>query len=1140
MSEPGGERPDDGPHAPAPSPGGLTAKIVEVFLTGNLSPLVIILSLIAGVFALLQTPREEEPQIVVPLADVHLEVPGASAAEIESLVAAKVEEILYQIDGVEYVYTHAAPHRAVVTVRFYVGEDREDALLAVHTRLRMHQDQIPPQVTGWQVVPVEVDDVPILFATLWSDRVSDYELRRLAEELEIVAKRVPDTGRTFVTGGAPRRLQVRFDAEALGGRGLTTDDVAGALQAAATSLPAGAFDDLGERTSVELRPGGHTPNDLGALVVGVHRGRPVRLDEVAEVEDGPAERTGIQRIGFGPKAEELPRHLQVEGLAARDFPAVTLAVAKRRGTNAVVVSERVQHALREAQAEFLPDDVYLRFTRDHGASADAKVEELLEGLLVAVIIVVALLAVALGMREALIVATAVPITFALTLLVNLLVGYSINRVTLFALMLALGLVVDDPIVDVENIHRHLGQRRGRSALRAVLDAVQEVRPPIILATMAVMVSFVPLFFITGMMGPYMAPMALNVPLAMLSSLLVAFTITPWMSYHVLKGAGHGGGDGTQGSGDGHGEEGSAVYAILHRVYGGIMRPVLRSRGLRYGLLLVTALLFGVAGWLALGRQVPLKMLPFDDKDELQVVVDMPEGTPLETTEAVVAELAAVVRGVDEVREVVTFTGEPSPIDFNGMVRGYMYRQLPHLGDLRINLVHKTERQAQSHALGIRLRQWLEPIAARHGAKLQIVEQPPGPPVIATLVVEVRGQAHTPYEELETAARMVAQRLAVEPGVCDVDTSVEDPSERLRFELDRTKAALHGVTERDVARALAAAVGGVEPAVFHAEHERQPLLAELRLPRPARRSVAQLGRLPIRGGVGAGGDGPGVVALSELGRFVRDEADRSIRHKNLQAVAYVFAEVAGRAPADVILDVQADRVPAGEPLPNADPRRVEERTFLRNGGGMPWQVPAGIDLAWNGEGEWKITLDAFRDLGLAFAAACLGIYVLLVHETKSYGIPLVLMLSIPFTVIGILPGFYLLNVLAAGDVGGVLDPVFFTATAMIGMIALSGIAVRNAILLIEFLRRALDEGATMEDAVVGAGGNRIWPIFLTAGTAMLAAVPITLDPIFSGLAWALIFGLVVSSVFTLVLVPMVYAMVVKAPVRVGPQASSSGS
>ncbi|MHC5010627.1 MAG: efflux RND transporter permease subunit, partial [Planctomycetota bacterium] len=1010
------------------------------------------------------------------------------------------EKLLYQVDGVEYVYSVSRPHRAVVTVRFFVGEDREDSLIKIHNKLQTNVDQIPPQVAAWVVKPVEIDDVPILAVTLWSDTLDDYVLRRAAEELEIHVQAVPGTGRTTVHGGRPRRLRVLLDPDALDSHGVTLDGLAAALRGAALGLPAGSLTREGREIVLEAGQSPLDAREVAELVVAARGRHPVYLRDVAEVQDGPDEATTYVRFAHGAAAgPEAP---------AGDFAAVTLAVAKKRGENAVWVAREIRDAIDAVRDDILPDGAEITFTRDYGQTANAKVNELVEGLAVAIVIVTILLAITLGWREALIVAVAVPLAFSLTLLVNYLAGFTINRVTLFALILALGLVVDDPIVDVENIFRHL--RLGRKKPRdAVLDAVNEVRPPIILATLAVIVSFLPMFFITGMMGPYMRPMALNVPLAMLMSLVVAFTVTPWLSYQVLKK---------------HRFAPEAVVPLertrLYRGYAAFMRPLLASRSLRWGLLALTAALFGASIWLALDRRVPLKMLPFDNKDEIQVVVDLPEGTPLERTEAVVAEMSAVLRSLSEVTDVTTYVGQASPMDFNGLVRHYYLRTAPHLADLRVNLLHKKEREHQSHQLALRVREALAQLALRHGAELKVVEYPPGPPVIATLTVEVYGPASVEPEELDTAALAVAARLQREAGVYDVDTTVESPAGRLRYRLDREKAALHGISTQRVARILRTLVEGHPVATLHTEREVQPLEVQVRLPRSLRTSQADLERLTIVGSDGAS------VSLGELGTFEASAQEGPIYRKNLRRVAYVFAEVAGRAPAEVIFDVNADFGAAGP----EDFVPVEERSYFENGAGLPWSLPEGIETRWSGEGEWKITLDAFRDLGLAFAVACLGIYVLLVHETRSYLMPLILMISIPLTVIGIVPGFWLLNVWMDRPVAGVANPVFFTATAMIGMIALAGIAVRNAILLIEFVRKAEGEGLPLRDALLQSGAVRFRPIFLTAGTAMLAAVPITLDPIFSGLAWALVFGLFVSTAFTLLVVPTVYYMVYGGPRR----------
>lgn len=1089
----------------------LTSRIVEVFLTGNLSVLFIVIALTLGAVALYATPREEDPQIVVPVMDVLVSAPGASAGEVERQVATPLEKLLLELDGVEHVYSASRADGAVVTVRFHVGQDREDSLIKVHDKLAMSQDRVPPQVQAWVVKPVSIDDVPVVVFTLWSERHDDAALRRVAEEVERALKEVEDTGRTEVIGGRPRELLVRVDVQAAAAHGVGWDALAQALRAADVRLPAGALDQGGVAHVVEAGETLSSPDEVADLVVGRSAGgAPVHLRDVAEVTLGPDDPEHHTRIGFGPQADpaRVPAALRDP---ARDHAAVSIAVAKRKGTNAVWVARALHARMAAVERDVLPDGVRWVVTRDYGATADDKVGELIEGLGVALIIVVVLLALSLGWREAFVVATAVPITFALTLFVNLIAGYTINRVTLFALILALGLVVDDPIIDVENIHRHLARKK-KPPLQAVLDAVNEVRPPIILATLAVIVSFLPMFFITGMMGPYMQPMALNVPLAMFMSLVVAFTITPWMTYHVLKR------HAARAPAPGDDPTALAEGDWLRRGYARALAPLLRDRRARWGLLLATTLLFVGSCWLGVARQVPLKMLPYDNKNELQVVVDLPEGTPLERTEAAAAELAAYLRGLPEVTEVTSYVGLASPMDFNGMVRQYYLRRGAHVADLRVGLVHKKRREHQSHQVALRVRRALEEIAARHAADLKLVELPPGPPVLSTLVAEVYGAPYTPYARQLEAAAALAARLRREPAVVDVDTTVEAAQPRLRFVPDREKLRLTGLSEADVARTLRAAVAGEVVALLHDPRDVSPTPIELRLPRAARDQVEDLDELALVSREGA------VVRLSELGRFVTGAREQTIHRKDLRRVAYVTAELAGRPPAEVVLDVQADQTAPGADEAAAAPRPLHERSFASNGGGLPWSVPHGVEVEWAGEGEWNITLDVFRDLGLAFAAACLGIYVLLVWETSSYLMPLLLMISIPLTVIGILPGFWLLKALGGAPVDGWADPTYFTATGMIGMIALSGLAVRNALLLIEFVHHGQAAGKPLSEALIDAGAVRIRPIFLTAGSALLAAWPITLDPIFSGLAWALIFGLLVSTTFTLLIVPVVYYMV----------------
>jgi multidrug efflux pump subunit AcrB len=1087
---------------PEPSKRGLTARIVEVFITSKLSILFLIASLLAGGLALLVTPREEEPQIVVPFADVFVNFPGASAEETEKLVATPLETKLWEIDGVEYVYSMSRPGQAVVTVRFFVGEDRERSLVKVWNKVMSNQDAVPSGVTSWIVKPVEIDDVPIVLFTLSSPnpQVGGPELRRIADEVLDKLARVPNTGKSSVVGGERRRVTVYADPARLAARGVSLLEVVRALGAANVNLQAGSFERGGREIAFEAGPFFGSVDEVAATLVASANGRPIYLRDVARVVDGPEEVESYTRIGFGPAAAQArglcrhPDERRADGgtglwplcdapRIGDERPAVTIAVAKRKGTNAVRVAEEVIAAVGKLRGSVIPDDVDVHITRDYGETANHKVNELVKHLLIAIATIIVLLAIALGPKEAFIVAIAVPMTLAITLLFDLLFGYTINRVTLFALILSLGLLVDDPIVDVENIFRHFKLRR-EPPLEATLTAVDEVRPPTILATFTVIVSFLPMFFITGMMGPYMAPMAFNVPVAMVMSLIVAFTVTPWASYHLLKSE--------------YGKEGEAPFAIeqsrIYRIYRATLAPLLGSRRRARLFLLAVVAAFGVSALLAVTRAVPLKMLPFDNKNELAVVIDMPRGSTLEDTDAVARDLGHYLSTVAEVTDYETFVGLASPMDFNGMVRHYYLRRGGNVGDIRINLLPKELRAQQSHEIALRIRPQIERIAQAHGANLKIVEAPPGPPVLATLVGEVYGPLEGGYADLIAASKRLRGAMEETAGVVDVDDFAEADHERVHYRLDRDKAALTGVTVAEAAQTLQTAVGGGPAGRVHVAEERLPLEVSVQLPRALRSSMPDLLALQVKSASGS------LVPLGEIGTAYDEPGERTIYHKNLRRVAFVIAEMAGRSPVEAVFDL--NRWLGNNPL------------------------SSGYSVDFAGEGEWKITVDVFRDLGLAFAAALLMIYVLLVAQTQSLTIPVVIMIAIPLTVIGIMPGFWLLNLLFTSPVGQYANPVFFTATGMIGMIALAGIVVRNSIILIDFIEHIRRRGdqLSLADAVIEAGATRLRPIFLTAGAAMFGSFVITLDPIFSGLAWSFIFGIFASTAFSLVVVPLVYFLI----------------
>ena len=1055
-------------------PSGLIPRMVNQFLTSKLSILFIILALSMGITAILLTPREEEPQIVVPLADIYVQAPGASAAEVEKLVATPLERLLWQIDGVEYVYSVSRRDMAIVTVRFHVGEDRERSLVKMHNKITMNRDQVPPLVKAWVEKPVEIDDVPIVNLTLYSDRYSDHELRRIGEEVLSRIAEVEDISRTYIVGGRRREVRVELVPERMAGLGVSKLDVQRALRGTDTSVSAGAFSRLNREVTVTSESFVRSAKEVEDLVVGVHEGRPVYLRDIAVVLDGPEEAARHSRISFshGHESKELQ---------GRSFPAVTLALAKKKGTNAVLVAENILKRMEELKGEIIPDGVRVEVTRNYGQTAQQKVDDLLGSLFFAIMTVVGLLVLTMGWREALVVAVAVPISFSLALFVNFLFGYTINRVTLFALILSLGLVVDDPITNVDNIQRHILMRK-RRPLVATLFAVKEVLPPVIMSTLAIIVSFTPMFFITGMMGPYMAPMAANVPLTVTFSTLCALTIVPWLSYRLLRRLGR--------SEQSQGEEAErdVTPTWIKQGYRALVRPFLESRIKRVILIVVVVLLLVGSLGLAFFRYVPLKMLPFDNKNEFQIVLDMPEGTPLEATDRVIRDFERYLKQVPEVTHFTSYVGTASPMDFNGMVRHYYLRESGNLADIRVNLADKTRRQQQSHEIILRLRKDLEKIAATHGAELKIVEVPPGPPVVSTVVAEIYGTPDKSYHELIEGSAHVESVMREEPFVVDIDDTSETPRNRLDFVLDKEKAALHGISPDMVVQTLQLAMG-CDQATVHAPGERQCLPVRLSFPREKRTGESALSHIPVKTSAGK------MIPLAEIGTFVPVPEDQPIYHKNLERVVYLFGEMAGRPPATAILDMQS---------------KLKENP-----------PPPGIRVDWAGEGEWKITLRVFRDLGMANMAALMGIYILLVIQMNSFFMPLLIMVAVPLTLIGIMPGFWLFNLVFAQPVGGFENPVFFTATSMIGMIALGGIVIRNSLVLFEFIQGALKDQVPLKEAILQSGAIRLRPIVLTAATTALGAWPITLDPVFSGLAWALIFGLFAATFFTLIVVPVSY-------------------
>ncbi len=1061
----------------SPENSGFILGIVKSFVTSNISVIMVVVALCLGAAAVFVTPREEEPQIVVPMADIFVNVPGASAEEVEKLAASPLERLLWQIDGVEYVYSMSSRESAVITVRFYVGEDRENSLVKLYNKINMNVDKAAPVIKNWIVKPVEIDDVPIVNIGLYSKRYNDYELRRIGEEVIARLSEVKNISGAYVTGGSKREVRVELLPEKMMSFGVSLPEVHNALAASDVSVTAGRFSQKNKEFSVASSSFLYSAKEAASVVVGMQNGTPVYLRDIAEIKDGPEEVKSYSRLSFSNTYKKI-NNIDADNAS---FPCVTLALSKKKGTNAVTVSKDILKKLKELEAEIIPDDVSTLVVRNYGKTASEKVNGLLSSLLFAIISVVILLMVTLGWREAIVVALAVPISFSLALFVNFLFGYTINRVTLFALILSLGLVVDDPITNVENIQRHL--KAGlQNPVDAVLIAIKEVLSPVIMSTIAIIVCFTPLFFITGMMGPYMGPMAINVPLTVSFSTVSALTIVPWFTYLLLKNSNL-----IKKTDEKKAETGKK--SVLERIYRTITGFFLESSKRRKALAGGTVVLFIISCLLAATGLVPLKLLPFDNKDEFQIVIDMPEDTTLEMTDAVVRQFEDYLQSVPEVRSMITYTGLSSPMDFNGMVRHYYLRTGGNVADIRVNFAEKSERSMQSHGIVLRLRDDLEEIAKANGADIKLVEVPPGPPVLSTVTAEVYGDPDQKYSALVKGADHVRNIMDNEAFVTDTDTSAIPDIERIEIEIDREKAALHGVTIQAITTSLKGAVDGLVPAHIHLEGERQPLNVRIILPRANRSGTVQLLQVPVKSSAGK------MVPIAELVTLKSSQVDQPIYHKNLKRVVFVTAEMAGRPPAEAVLSMQSKL--------KKDP------------------VDKGIDVDWAGEGEWKITIRVFRDMGIAFAAALMGIYIILVIQAGSATLPILIMMAIPLTILGIMPGFFLLNVFAGEKIGVYNNPIFFTATSMIGMIALGGIVIRNALVLIEFIQDAVKNGLALKEAILQSGVKRMRPILLTALTTAIGAIPITFDPVFSGLAWALIFGLTASTVFTLVIIPVAY-------------------
>ncbi|MBI2382986.1 MAG: efflux RND transporter permease subunit [Gammaproteobacteria bacterium] len=1060
---------------PAP---GLSGRIAKAFLASEITPLLALTGLLLGLFAVLVTPREEEPQINVTFANVFIPFPGASAKEVESLVTTPAEQIVSEIEGVEHVYSASQPGLAALTVRYRVGEPRTDAIVRLYNAFYSNRDWLPPNAgVGMPLIkPKGIDDVPVVAGTLWSDdpAVSADDLLRIANAMAAELQRVPGTRDIDIVGGPQRVVHVVFDPQRLAGYGLALDDLRRALAAANASRDAGGIVDANREVLVQAGTFLMRPEEVADLVVGVKDGAPVLLRDVADVRLAPDEPENYVSFGVGPQgaAKSLPRTPRQ--------PAVTIQVSKKPGENAVDVAAATIRRFEQMRGVFFPDGVRATVTRNYGQTAADKAQTLIKKLIFATLSVVALVLLALGRREAVVVGAAVVVTLAVTLFASWAWGFTLNRVSLFALIFSIGILVDDAIVVVENIHRHM-TLGGKSPTEAIPLAVDEVGGPTILATFAVIAALLPMAFVTGLMGPYMRPIPINASTGMLISLAVAFMFTPWLYRRLFQNAGA--------HGAAHGEDRAA--AALERFFARAMTPFLRGddgRRNRWRLLYALLGLIGLSLALVGLRAVVMKMLPFDNKSEFQVLVDMPEGTPLEETQRVLDALADYVETVPEATDYQTYAGTSAPINFNGLVRQYYLRRAPHQGDIQVNLADKHHRRRKSHEIAAAVRAPLREIGRRHGANVKIVEVPPGPPVLAPLVAEIYGLDYARQSEVAGRVRAVFEGV---PDVVDVDDTLEAPQEKLVVTVDRARAARLGVGQESVVAAVATAVRGEDASYLHDPYARQAIPVRLELSPGAKADLDALRGMHVRAASGAR------VPVSEVARIERSTREPTIHHKDLLPVVYVTGDVAG-ATDSPMYGLRAIAARLGETPIDGEPIRQ----FLTRQPENPYQW----SLKW--DGEWQVTYETFRDMGIAYSVGLVLIYLLVVGQFRSYGVPLIIMAPIPLTLIGIMPGHALLG-------------QQFTAPSMIGMIALAGIIVRNSILLVDFIQQEVRGGKPLQEATIAAAAVRARPIALTAVAAMLGGFFILDDPIFGGLAVSLIFGLFVSTVLTLVVIPVVY-------------------
>ena len=1054
--------------------GGVIGAITRAFIDSKLTPLVIIAALLMGIFAIKVTPREEEPQIIVPMVDVFVGMPGASPKEVEQRVTYPMEKFLWEIPGVEYIYSTSMPGMSMAIVRFFVGEDEEKSIVKFYNKLYAHLDLIPPGVSMPIIKPRYIDDVPILLLTLWSDRYDSFALRRVAVQLEEELKSIADVSLTEVIGGERRQLRVLLNASRMKAYGIPVSRILSVIGSANVSVAAGTISRDNEEFLVDVGGFIRSAEDLGTVVVGVWQERPIYLRDVARIVDGPEEPASYLFFGAGPQAQEKG----IAGEKGTLYPAITISLAKRKGTNATDVAERALYKVEALKNSLIPEGVQVTVTRNYGETAKEKSDELLKHLLIAVVSVTILIGYFLGRRAALIVFVAIPTTLALTLFIYYIFGYTLNRVTLFALIFCIGILVDDPIVDVENIIRHfrMPENRTRPVIDVIVEAVNEVRSPLILATFTVIAAILPMGFVRGLMGPYMEPIPVGASAAMLLSMVVAFIITPWTAKHILK----------RKETDHEGGEKEDRLTHWYRV---IMNHMVREPRWRWLFMGGTVMLLLLMISLFAFKVVKVKMLPFDNKSEFQVIVDMPEGATLEKTAAVAQELGRYLVTLPDVTDYQLYVGIAAPVNFNGLVRHYFLRKGANVADIQVNLLPKEKRDTQSHDIAKGVRPGLDRIAQKYGARIKVAEVPPGPPVLQTLVAEVYGPE---YERQIEVAEDILTIFEQTDGVVDVDWYVEAEQPKYLLTVEKEKAALSGISTEDVVSAVAVALGGKEVGLAHMDDVREDVPLFVQLPLADRSNIDDLMDLFV---VSPKGD---MISLAELVRIHEEKRERNIYHKNLKPVVYVTGDVAGKEESPVYAIGKLGDAIDAIALP-------EGYTIEQYSTHQPFLIDK---LAVKWDGEWQITYEVFRDLGLAFAAVLVIIYILVVGWFRSFSTPLVIMTPIPLSLIGIIPAHAVLG-------------WFFTATSMIGFIAGAGIVVRNSIILGDFIELRLKEGMPLEDAVVDAGAVRFRPMLLTAMAVVVGASIILFDPIFQGLALSLMAGEVAATIFSRMVVPILY-------------------